>query len=276
MAVADITQFQKLINDIKSILVILPVKPSIDDVAAGLSLALSFEKDEKTITVSSPEPMLVEFNRLVGVDRVRENLGDKNLVVSFSAYPPENIERVTYDIDNGQFALVVVPKAGFQAPGKDQINTSYAGMGADMIVVINANFPQDLGKFAHNKEILEKQNLVLLGNTPLNGWPKAIELIDPSSSSVSEVVYDIITQSALPMDEDIATNLFAGLAGGTGNFTAPTVSAQSFAKAAELLKNGARRGEKVQTVHTLVQPRRLPDDMKPKIGQAYRDSAVLG
>lgn len=241
MAVADLQQFREILASLKSALVILPSKPSVDHVAAGLALSNSLNKHGISTVVSSPDPMTVEFNRLVGVEQIREDLGDKNLVISFGDYPAEDIERVAYNINNGQFILTAIPKPDKVAPKQEQILVNYSGVGADLILVVGANYPQDLGKFADLKEILEQPNLALLGNEPLAGWPRAIELIDASGVAISEVVLDIIETLELPLDGDIATNIFLGLEEGSSNFTKTAVSAKTFAKAAMLLEKGAKR-----------------------------------
>lgn len=269
--VADIARFQEMLTDIKSVLIVLPQEPKVDAIASGLALSLSLRQSGIPTSVSSPSQMIVEANRLVGVDQIREDLGDKNLVVSFPGYPAENIERVSYNIEDGQFALAVIPKPGFEAPKQNQINTSYSGMTADVIMVVGANYPRDLGKTAENKDFqdsINTQKLVLLGNEPLSGWPKAIELIDAGVASISETAYQVIEQLKLPMNEDVATNLFLGIEDGTGSFTAAGVTADTFVKAAELLKMGAqRKTEKQQFVKPQRQksyPVDMPANFEPK------------
>lgn len=247
--VADITRFKEVLSKARSALIILPQNPSIDEAASGLALMLSLRANNVPVSVSCPSHMTVEFSRLVGVDKVREDLGDKNLVISLADYPVENIERVFYDINNDRFELTIISKPGFEAPGQDQLITSYAGVSSDLIIVVGANYPNGLGAFAQNKEILEGPsagNLTLVGNKPLSGWPKAIELIDVGAVSTSEVVYQVIDQLKLPIDQDIATNLFLGIEAGTKNFTSSGVNASTFAQAAKLLENGARRAQVVE------------------------------
>lgn len=281
MAVADIVGFQNLLaqGEIKSILVILPQNPSLDAAAAGLSLAMALEKKGYAATVSSPSPITVELNRLVGVNKIREDLGDKNLILSFANYPADNIEKVSYNIDNGQFSLTVIPKTGNKAPGQEHVALNYAGISADLVIVVGANYPEGLGLFAQNKEFTEglpNITLALLGNTPLAGWPKALELIDASGVSISETACQILQALAVPLDEDLATNLFLGLESGTANFTAPAVRAETFTLAGDLLKAGARRGlAPVHQVPQFVQPapirQTIPEDLT-----AFRDSSNLG
>lgn len=242
MAVADIARFQKALKEIKSCLLVLSQNPSFDTVAAGLSLSLALGKSGISTVVSCPSPMLVEFNRLVGVEKVRENLGEDNLVITFDGYPADSVEKVTCGIEGDTFTLLVLPKPGNKAPRQEQVRSSYSGMFSDFVVVVGADYtPQDLGKFAGQKGIFERENLAILGNSPLSGWTRKVELIDASASCISEVAYDVIEQSGLPLDADIATNLYLGIESGTRNFTRREVSADTFAKVSNLLRHGAQR-----------------------------------
>lgn len=237
--IADITKLRGVMADVKSALFVLPENPTFDAVAGSLALSLGFRKNSISTSVSCPSPMLVEFNRLVGVDKVRGDLGESNLVISLEGYPPDDIERVSYAVDGDKFNLVVLPKAGTKPPGEDQVKLSYSGGSFDLVVVVGANSPAELGKFSESKEILETRNLALLAAAPSQGWPKVIELIDPKATSISEVVYDLFEQLGFAFDQDIATNLFSGIEAGTQGFS--NSGAEGFEKAARLLREGARR-----------------------------------
>ena len=76
---------KSLIDPANSVLILLPTKPYFDQVAAGLGLFLAL-KDEKEVNISCPSEMLVELNRLIGINQVSKDLGNKNLVISFSDY----------------------------------------------------------------------------------------------------------------------------------------------------------------------------------------------
>lgn len=262
MAVADITRFQKLLPEVKSALIVLSQNPSMDHVASGLGLFLALQKNSISTTISAPTPMIVEFNRLVGVDKVRDDLGENNLVITFEDYPADDIEKVTCGIENEKFTLLVIPKPGNKVPRKDQVGLSYSGVSADLIVAVGVNYPEGLGKFAQKRDVFETENLAILGNTPLSGWPKTIELIDASGSSISEVACDVIEESGLVLDSDIATNLFLGMEAGTRNFTSQNVTAQTFAKASRLLAAGARRAPLPRFQPTFQTPRPQRGDQK--------------
>ena len=64
--------FKSLIGPAKSILIMLPSEASFDQVASGLALYLALLTEEgKEINVYAPSPMVVEFNRLVGVNKIK-------------------------------------------------------------------------------------------------------------------------------------------------------------------------------------------------------------
>lgn len=226
--------FGSIISTAKSILLLLPSDPNLDTVAAGLSVSLSLPQEN---TVSSPSEMLVEFNRLVGVQKVRKDLGNKNLTIKFTDYKADNIEKVSYDIENGEFKLTVVPKLGTNAPKKEQVGFTYSGVSADLIVLVGG---QDKGSFPQLKQKeLAGIKMVHIGTRSLD-TAEILEFARPASS-VSEVAAHLIKENGLAIDPDIATNLVAGIEDGSKNFTHPYVNADTFMLVADLMRSGGRR-----------------------------------
>ena len=101
--------FSSLVDSSASILILLPTKPYFDQVAAGLGLFLSL-RDRKETQISCPSPVTVEFHRLVGVNKITSEVGNKNLTIKFVNYNPQDIERVSADIENNEFKLIVIGK----------------------------------------------------------------------------------------------------------------------------------------------------------------------
>jgi len=127
-----------------SILVLLPAKPNFDSVAAGLSFYLSLS-GTKQVTISCPSPMMVGFNRIIGIDKITSEVGNKNLLIKFKGYEASNIEKVSYDIIDGEFNLTVTPKVGLTSPQQNQIELGFSGLSADLVVLIgglsDSDFP---------------------------------------------------------------------------------------------------------------------------------------
>lgn len=230
---------KSVIDQTKSILILLPTKPYFDQVAAGLSLYLAV-RGEKEVAVVSNSPMTVEFNRLVGVNKISQNLGNKNLIISFSNYEANNIEKVSYDLDNGEFRLTIIPKQGVSAPQKDQIEITHSGVSADTIILVGgtneSHFP------ALSSKELVNARIVHVGSRTLTlPAGKNIISLAKSASSASEVCASLLKESGYKIDSDIATNLVMGIEEGSNKFSSNEVTAETFQVFAELMKAGGQR-----------------------------------
>lgn len=234
--------FSSLINSATSILILLPSKPYLDQVAGGLSLFLSL-RDKKETSIYCPVPMTVEFNRLIGVNKITQEIGNKNLTIRFTDYKAKDIERVSYDVENGEFRLTVIPKPGAASPKKEQVEFSYSGVSADLVILIGGanetHFPQILSKD------LIGSKLAHIGTRTLGVSPdRGVMSFARPASSVSEIIAGIIDENGLSLDSDIATNLIAGIEDGSRDFKGEDVTAETFEKFAKLLRAGGQRGPK--------------------------------
>lgn len=231
--------FKSLIDNSNSILILLPTKPYFDQVAAGLSLYLAL-REKKEVNIFSPTPMTVGFNRLVGVNKVVSEIGNKNLIIKFKDYKATNVERVSTDIENNQFFLTVIPKPGFSSPKKGQVELSYSGVSADTVFLIGganeSHFP------ALTSLDLIGRKLVHIGIRGLIISPEksVISFAEPASS-ISEIVANLIKEGGLTVDSDIATDLLMGIEEGSKQFTGPDVTAATFQAVADLLRAGGQR-----------------------------------
>jgi hypothetical protein len=231
--------FSTLLSSSRSILILLPTTPYFDQVAAALSLYLSL-KSQKEVMIAASSPVMVEFNRLVAIDKVVTELGNKNLLIKFSGYKADNIERVSFDIDGDEGYLKIIPKPGIMPPQKETVELSYAGLAADLAILIGGgnetHFPA-----LNTKDFLDVKlahigvrNLHLSGEKPLHSFAR-------QASTISEALWGLLKDSQLPLDSDIATNLLMGIEEGTKSFTSPETTADTFQTFAELLRHGGRR-----------------------------------
>lgn len=240
------------------ILIALPKNPNFDQVAAGLALFLSLQAYGKPTTIACPTQMIVEFNRLVGVDKVARELGNKNLTIKFVNFRPDDIERVRYDIVNGEFLLSVIPKPAAAAPTKEQIEFSYSGAASDLVIPVGVTSKEDL---------LDARSLFILGTQNIPGTGGQ-ELVLPDASCISEVAARVINRLSLPLDADTAGNLYLGIERGTGMFSSPRVSAETFELLAQLFRAKATgQARQVPLKPTSQQPEEQPpkDWLQPKI-----------
>lgn len=234
-------EFSQLLTSARSVTLLLPQNPRLDWVAAAVSLASSLEKSGKSTSVICPTPMTVEFSRLVGIDKIRDQLGDKNLLIRFPGYDASRIFTVTYDTPNNQFELAVVTKEGAQPPSRDQIEVSYKGLSSDLVVGIAVTDRSQLGKL-NSEEVFAVGKLAFLGNiaTP-SLFPQDQSFGQPGIPSICEIVVKFLSGHNLPLDQDIANNLLLGIESATNSFSSDTVTASTFEAAAVCLHQGATR-----------------------------------
>lgn len=245
------SELQEKISAAQKILVALPPRPSFDQVASALSLYLSLQTAGKTVFVTCPTPMTVEFNHLVGVDKITQKVRGTDLIVSFD-YPADQIEKVSYNDDNGRPNLVVQIKNNAPQLLETSARFSYAGIGADLMITIGV---KDLNSFSQ-EDGYPVQNVVEINTEPAASPFGQISVIDQESSSLSEVVLGIISGLGLPLEVDSAQNILNGIWVKTSGLNSPKVGADTYESIAICLRLGAQKPE--------VLPEKRPEIFAPR------------
>ena len=243
---------KNLIDSAQEVLILLPSNPAMDQVAAGLSLYLSLTGSGKNATISCPSPMVTELNRLVGIDKISTEVGNKNLTIKLVNYEAQNVDKVSYDIDNDQFKLTIAPKSGLKSPTRDQIDISYSGVSSDTVILVGgideSNFP-----LLMNPDLVDAK-FIHVGTRLLEVTSeRAVLSFAKPASSTAELTANLLKESGFVVNEDIATNLLAGIENQSKNFQSAEVTAETFEIFAELLKLGGRRMPKTMPARSFPQ-----------------------
>jgi hypothetical protein len=188
----------------------------------------------------------------------QEDLGRDNLLISFP-YQPEQVDKVSYHIgeDNQRFYLTVKPKVGSEPLDSQQVEFSYTGSSADLLLLIGVNELEDLQDLYSNHQQLYQSTPIITINSFLPDFG-TLNLDISGSSGYGEAIFYLIKSLSnlleinlndLPRIKQIATLLFASIDQKTNKFTSSKMTADSFLVVAELLKLGAERLEnKSETV----------------------------
>ncbi len=231
----DLQTLSSAISSAKSILILISQNPSLDAAASALSLALILNRQGKSANVICPSPMTAGLSRLVGVDKISDQVGNKNLVISFNL-PEEAIEKISYNYDGGKLNVVIEPSGGFTAPTKDKVNFAYSGIEADLLIYIGVNSDTDLGKLASSPELANHPNQQYLGADSLAGFGFGVA----PRPVYSQVACLLISDLGFELDLDSANNLMLGLDSATKNLTVG-ITADVLEAAAKCLRAGAVR-----------------------------------
>jgi hypothetical protein len=243
MAIPDTSVVKSLLDSSTKISLLLPVKPKFDAVAAALGLKLSLDLVGKSTRVVCPDPMLVEFNRLVGVETIINKFGSRNLIIAFPNQT-EHVDNVSYNIENGVLQLVISPKS--EAPELDHHRLRFitAAGKQDLLVTIGVTDLHELGPvYDEVKDLFQAQSstVVSLSHTPHRDQFALYQLHDYDSISLSQIAAHTIDSLGLPLDSDSASNLLAGLEKATDSFRSAKVTVATFEIAAKLMRHGAKR-----------------------------------
>lgn len=225
-------QVSEFLSTAQAILVVLSLDLNSDKVAAGLALYLSLKKAGKQVSIVCSTPMTVEYSSLVGVDKIAAKIKGKNLTVSFD-YIEDAIEKVSYNIENNKFNLVIQPKEGLAPISTDKVEYSYSGGQADLVFIIGDTEKKDLGKiYEENKKLFDQV--------------KIVNISEPEAICSSELVAKLLAQLQLPVDADMATNLLKGIEATTKIFSVTKVGAGTLEAIVFCLRAGGKKpGKKI-------------------------------
>src|SRR3989344_7904293 len=183
----NINQTRTILENAKSILIVLGQNPSYDAVASALSFYLSLSAAGKQISVVSPTEMTVGYNELIAVDKIGKTIGSdngRNLIISFP-YQEGSIEKVSYNIENDAFNLVIEPREGYPQITPELIRYSYGGGGnIDMIFTIdtpNLHYLQQV--YQNNQGLFSEKPVINIDSHNQNSRYGKINIIDNSASS---------------------------------------------------------------------------------------------
>jgi len=236
-------EFETIIQTLagaKSGAIFIPENPTLDVVAASLSLFLSLEKAGKSASVVCASPMTVGFSQLVGVNKIRAKIGGSNLVISLD-YLENAIDKVSYNIENKKFNLVIQPKPGFPSLSSDNVTFS-SSQDLGLLIIIGAQALENLGSIYRQEEKAFNQGQILnIDIDARNSRFGKVNTVFPAAASYCEIIASLLEAANYAVDQDIANNLLLGIQSATNNFTSPKTSAGAFEAAAFCLKNGARR-----------------------------------
>lgn len=214
----------------QNVVIVLPKSPSIPAIACGLALSLSLKKQNRQVDTVCQSEMTVEANNLVGVQHISTNLPGRNLVISFN-YAKDSIDKVSYNVENGKFNLIVIPKPSNPPLNSAGVEYSYSGINDELVVIVGS---------------AEAEEANFLSGTAEKR--KIFCLVPGNNRSLASETTQLIANLNITPDEDIANNLMLGLVFETNHFQ--IAAAADFETAAALLRAGAKLSPFKSTVAT--------------------------
>ena len=209
----------------------------IDNTAAALSLYLSLRSAGKNVQVISLSDPMVEESHLVGIDNIEKSFSGnvKTLTISVP-YREGEIDKVSYNIEKDRLNVNLFAQTHGISFSEKDINYIRQGSAPSALITLGVRLKSDLAGVTE----LVQDSKILQIDIRSNDRLGSIALIDPTYSSVSEAVTELLYELAFPVDIDTAQNLLDGIVAATDNFS-KTASMFAFQFAGLLMQSGAQR-----------------------------------
>ena len=234
-------QKNQLIAKLKSannILVTVSTNPSVDQLAACIGMTIWLNKINKhaTAVFSGDIPNALEFLQPEAtLEKNTDSLRDFIIALDRS-----KADKLRYKLEDRVVKIFITPFRTTLTP--DDLEFSQGDFNVDAIVALGVNKQEDLdnaivahGRILHDATI----TTINLSSTSELG---AINWSDPSTSSLSELVYELgMGVDSSQLDPQIATALLTGIVAETERFSNSKTNPNTMSIAASLMKAGANQ-----------------------------------
>lgn len=236
----QLEQWTTWFNQAQTILVFFLPNAPLDHMAAALGLALTLQAQGKEVRWLSPAAPGASVD-LAGLTDTSTELGFKNLTISFP-YRLESVDKVSYHIDDDQshFHLVVQPQRGSKPLDVQEVQYSYTGAEADLLITVGVGQLAQLEQlYEPYQRLFQDTNLISIhsGEVAFGG----MKIETSQVSGISEYVTRLLSQLQIGPTAAAATNLLAGIEETTQSFRSLMTTAETLEAAAQLMRAGARR-----------------------------------
>ncbi len=242
----------KIIQDHQRILVIPHANVDPDGLSSALACYEMFRAMGKDVTVICPDTPPETLKFLPGFEKLRGEIAEsQNFVITLNHGENVEIDKLRYTVEDHKVNIIVVPKKG--KIQSRQITFSEGEKHYDLIVVVDTADLALLGRmYADHVDLFTEVPILNVDHHISNTRYGQLQLIDPTSASATEVLYQWFLQ--VPewkerITPDMATLLLTGLITDTRSFQNPNTTPRSLEIAAELLEKGARQQEIIQHIY---------------------------
>ena len=242
MALNEVQQLKNLLESSKHILLVLNSTQSTDSICGAVAWKKFLEKQNKQVDIIADNFVLPKNLRFIkGVEEIQPQISHLQKFILKVDVTNVKIDTLSYDIKDNWLSIYLTPKQGVLT--KNELRTAQSGLKYDLIMTINAQDLESLGRvFLSNTDLFYKVPVINFDNHPGNEHFGQINFVELNATSVSEITYKIMTQlSASHIDADIATALLAGMISQTQSFKTTNVTPHTLNTASQLMNLGADR-----------------------------------
>lgn len=249
-----------LLSNAKNILIALPAEAGIDELASGLALYLSLEQAGKKPVIVTEGVIRVGHAHLFGIGQVQNKLPQMtggNFILSLGGVVTQDangqgvvpsLEKLDWFPQGNDLNLVfhVIPGQKFEPT---HVTPKFEGGNFEVIFTLGAASLEKLGSIYQNsQQVFTSVPIINLDIKQDNADYGKINIVDPASSSLSEIMAESLPALHLPFETDIATNILTGIFAATNNLQKGNLGADTFTVVASALRVGGQKPAWAATV----------------------------
>jgi len=250
MALGEIEQIKKFIEDKKHILIVFGDNHKEDLTCAAVALSQLLNRRGKAVDIVSDDyHPNNKLSFLKGTDAIRANFAYLQKYVITLNLENTGIEELSYDVKDDHLRIFVTPKKNFFT--KEDLRTAQSDYKYDAIISLGTTELSALGKiYEQNTELYSKKPVLNIDCNPANEYYGHINLIDPTASSISELIFCLI-EKIYPekIDAEIATILLTGMIIRSESFKAIGTNPETLNNASRLIRLGANREKIIERLY---------------------------
>ncbi len=224
-----------------------------DALAASIALGEAFRKLGKQVDVACAafdphEARALSF--LPNLDAILPHLQTKtNAVITLNLADHDGLESLSYRMDDRTLSLYITPNHGeLRREHVVDVTSTYT---YDLIIVVGSPTLEQLAHvFEDQRTLFFATPLVVIDHRAENEHFGAINIVDITAASTSEVVFSVIESlDEKILDAELATTLLAGMVVATKSFMLENLPPKTFARAGQLVSLGADRDRIMRHLH---------------------------
>ncbi len=250
MALGEIEQIKKLLEDKKHILITFGHDHREDIACAAIALTLMFGRRGQGIDMVSEEYQPSERLRfLSGIEKIQSAFSYLQKFVITLNIQNTDIAELSYDVRENNLRIFVTPKKNFFV--KDDLRTAQSDFKYDAIISLGTPELTALGKiYDQNTEMYFKKPILNIDCNPANEYYGHINVVDPTAGSISELIFRLF-EKMYPdkIDAEIATVLLTGMIARTESFKSTSTNPETLNTASRLMRLGANREKIIEKLY---------------------------
>ncbi|MBI5728600.1 MAG: DHH family phosphoesterase [Candidatus Magasanikbacteria bacterium] len=235
-------QINQLVDDKKNAVILFRKNGSGDAIGASAALYMFLTKLGKNVDIISEQwisPKPYQF--LKPVEKIQSGFSHLQKFIITMDVKESGVQELSYDLRDEKLRVYITPKQGFLT--RDHVRTAQTDFRYDLIFVLDTPDLESLGAlYDNNTELFHKTPIVNIDHHPANEHFGQINLIDLTTASTAEIVFDLFKKLGEEnIDADIATALLTGLIAKTRSFKTENVKPHTLAAGSRLMSLGGNR-----------------------------------